>query len=124
MATVEATKENFEDLIAKNDTVFVDFWAEWCGPCRMFAPVFEAASEKHPHAVFAKVNTEEQQDLAAAFQIASIPTLMVFREKVLIFSQPGALPGNVFEDLVGKVKALDMAEVHKQVATQESEQTN
>ncbi len=124
MATVEATKDNFEQLIATHDTVFVDFWAEWCGPCRMFAPVFEAASEKHGHAVFAKVNTEEQQELAAAFQISSIPTLMVFREKVLIFSQPGALPGSAFEDLVGKVKALDMAAVHKDVAAQEAEQPN
>lgn len=122
MATVTLTNENFDDTITKNDIVFVDFWAAWCGPCQMFGPVFEAASEKNPDIVFGKVDTEAQQQLAAAAGIQSIPTLMAFREKVLIFSQPGALPAPSFDELIAAVRNVDMAEVHKEVAKQKSEQ--
>jgi thioredoxin 1 len=120
MASVELTAENFDDTITTNDIVFVDFWAEWCGPCRMFAPTFEAASEKHPEIVFGKVDTEAQQSLAGAAGIQSIPTLMVFREKVLIFSQPGALPAPAFDELIEAVLNVDMAEVHKEIAAQQA----
>ncbi|REK23347.1 MAG: thioredoxin, partial [Actinobacteria bacterium] len=99
MATVALTKETFDETVQNNDTVIVDFWAEWCGPCRSFAPTFEAASEKHDDIVFAKVDTEDQQELAMAFGIRSIPTLMVFKEQVILYSQPGALPAEMFEDL-------------------------
>ena len=122
MPTVELTKDNFEETILNNDVVFVDFWAEWCGPCRMFAPTFEAAAEKHENIVFGKVDTEAQQELAGYFQIRSIPTLMVFREKVVLFSQPGALPAPAFDDLIDQVMAVDMAEVHKTVAEQQDEE--
>ncbi|MFW2339547.1 MAG: thioredoxin [Acidimicrobiia bacterium] len=121
MPTVELTKDNFEETILNNDVVFVDFWAEWCGPCRMFAPTFEAAAEKHENIVFGKVDTEAQQELAGYFQIRSIPTLMVFREKVVLFSQPGALPAPAFDDLIDQVMAVDMEEVHKTVAEQQDE---
>lgn len=120
MASVELTAENFDDTITANDIVFVDFWAEWCGPCRMFAPTFEAASEKHPEIVFGKVDTEAQQSLAGAAGIQSIPTLMVFREKVLIFSQPGALPAPALDELIEAVLNVDMAEVHKEIAKQQA----
>lgn len=120
MATVELTKENFEQVITGNDMVLVDFWAPWCGPCRSFAPVFEQASEKYPHVVFAKVNTEDEQALAAAFQIRSIPTLMIFREQVIIFSQPGMLSAGQLQDVIGKVKALDMAQVHEDIRRQQA----
>lgn len=120
MATVELTKENFEDTILNNDVVFVDFWAEWCGPCKAFAPTFEAAADKHENIVFGKVDTEAQQELAGYFQIRSIPTLMVFREKVVLFSQPGALPGPAFDDLITQVMAVDMEDVHKTIAEQHS----
>ncbi|MBV8949745.1 MAG: thioredoxin [Actinobacteria bacterium] len=120
MPTTELTKETFESTIRDNDTVLVDFWAGWCGPCRMFGPVFERASEDHPDLVFAKVDTEEQQELAGALGIMSIPTLMIFREGVLLFSQPGALQAPVLEDLITKVGELDMEEVHRQVAAQAS----
>ena len=109
MATIHLTTENFEDTIEKNDIVVIDYYADWCGPCKAFAPIFEKASEQHTDVVFAKVDTEAQTELAAAFDIRSIPTLMVFREKILIFAQPGMLPGDAFEELLGKVKELDMA---------------
>ena len=123
MATIELTKENFNETIEKNDMVIVDFWAPWCGPCRMFAPTFEAVSENYPNVVFAKLNTEDQQELAATFNIRSIPTLMVFRENVIIFSQAGMLPKAGFEQMVQKSLELDMALVHAEVAAQTTQAT-
>jgi thioredoxin 1 len=123
MAVVELTKENFEQVITSNATVIVDYWAPWCGPCRGFAPVFEKVSESHPDVVFAKVNTDEEQEIATHFQIRSIPTLMVFRDQVIVFSQPGALPQGAFEQVVSKAKELDMDEVRKQIAQQEGGQS-
>ena len=114
------SKENFETTISENDTVIVDFWAGWCGPCKTFAPTMEAASEEHNDIVFGKVDTEDQPELAGYFNIRSIPTLMVFRENVLLYSQPGALPKEMFDDLIGQVKALDMKDVHRQIAEQEA----
>ncbi|WP_348786644.1 thioredoxin [Leifsonia sp. NPDC080035] len=116
MATVELTAANIESKITENDIVFVDFWAEWCGPCRMFGPVFEKASEQHTDAVFGKVDTEAQQALAASAGITSIPTLMAFRDGILVFSQPGALPEPALQDLIGQVKALDMDAVRASIA--------
>ncbi len=115
MAVVELNKESFEETVSNSDFVIVDFWAPWCGPCRSFAPTYEKVSEDHPDIVFAKVNTEDEREIAAHFQIRSIPTLMSFREKVIIFSQPGALPEGGFRELLEKAKELDMAEVHKTI---------
>lgn len=118
MATVDLTGDNFETTVGDNPIVIVDFWAPWCGPCRGFAPVFEKASEAHPDVVFAKVNSDEQQELAGAFNIRSIPTLMVFREKVVVFQQAGALPGQALEQVLAQAKSLDMAKVHQEIAAQ------
>jgi thioredoxin 1 len=123
MAVVELTKENFEEVITSNATVIVDYWAPWCGPCRGFAPVFEKVAEANPDVVFAKVNTDEEQEIAAHFQIRSIPTLMVFRDQIIVFSQPGALPQGAFEQVVAKSKTLDMDEVRRQIASQESQES-
>ena len=119
MATVELTKDNFEQTVNGNPMVIVDFWAPWCGPCRGFAPVFEKASEAHPDVVFGKINSDEQQELAAAFNIRSIPTLMVFREKVILFQQAGALPGQALDQVLTQAKALDMAKVHAEIVAQQ-----
>ncbi|KHD07288.1 thioredoxin [Candidatus Thiomargarita nelsonii] len=116
MATIELTDANFEKTITDNDIVLVDFWAPWCAPCRSFAPIYESVSEKHPDVVFAKVNTEEQQGLGAHFQIRSIPTLMIFREQTIIFSQAGSLPAEALEDVISKAKELDMEMVRKEIA--------
>jgi thioredoxin 1 len=120
--TVDLTAEDFRDTIEDNDIVLVDFWADWCGPCKMFAPIYADAAEEHEDVVFAKVDTEAQQELAAAFQIRSIPTLMAFRDNVLIFNQAGALPKESLMDLIGQIKALDMEEVHRQIAESEQQQ--
>ncbi len=122
MAVVELTKENFEQVVTSNPTVVVDYWAPWCGPCRGFAPVFEKVSEMHPDVVFAKVNTDDEQEIAAHFQIRSIPTLMVFREQIIVFSQPGALPQGAFEQVVQKAKTLDMEEVRRQMQEEQKDE--
>ena len=119
MAVIEITKDNFEETILNNPTVLIDFWAPWCGPCRGFAPVFERVAEANPDVVFAKVNTDEEQEIAGHFQIRSIPTLMVFRDKIIVFSQPGALAQGALEQVVEKSKALDMDAVRKQIAERE-----
>ncbi|MGB0712246.1 MAG: thioredoxin [Gammaproteobacteria bacterium] len=126
MATVALTKDSFEKTVEDNDFVIIDFWAPWCGPCQSFGPVYEEISDKPEYEgiVFAKVNTEEEQDLAGYFQIRSIPTLMIMREKVIIFSQAGALPGSAFEQIIEKARELDMAEVHRQVAEQQAGQAS
>lgn len=122
MATVELTAQNIESQITENDIVFVDFWAEWCGPCRMFGPIFEKASEEHTGVVFGKVDTEAEQALAASAGITSIPTLMAFRDGILVFSQPGALPAPTFQDLITQVKALDMDAVRASIAEAKAEE--
>ena len=119
MTTIDLTNENFEKTVNDNPMVVVDFWAPWCGPCRGFAPVYEKASETHPDVVFAKVNTEEQQELAGAFGIRSIPTLMVFREKVILFQQAGALPGQALEQVISQAKTLDMGKVREELKNQD-----
>ena len=122
MAVVELNTQNFEQAIKDNAFVIVDFWAPWCGPCRSFAPIFEKVSEDHQDVVFAKVNTEDEQQIAAHFQIRSIPTLMIFRDQIIIFAQPGALPEGSFRQLIDKAAELDMAEVRRQVEAQQTSQ--
>ncbi|TFD85756.1 thioredoxin [Cryobacterium lactosi] len=122
MPTIDVTETTFGETLAANDIVLVDFWADWCGPCKQFAPTYAASSEQHQDVVFAKVDTEAEQQLSAAAGIQSIPTLMAFREGVLVFSQPGALPPAALEQVVTAVKGLDMADVHRQVAAQKAEQ--
>ena len=121
MATINLTKENLESTILNNDMVIIDFWAEWCGPCKMFGPIFEEASERHPDVVFAKVDTEQEQELAAYFKVRSIPMVVAFREQIGIFQQPGLLQGPQLDDVLGKIKALDMDEVRADIAKQEAE---
>jgi thioredoxin 1 len=122
MATTEITEADFETTLTENDIVLVDFWADWCGPCKQFAPVYEQVSGQHEDVVFAKVDTEAERNLAAAANITSIPTLMAFRDKVLVYAQPGAINATQLEELVSAVKGLDMDEVHKQVAEQQGQQ--
>ena len=120
MSTIELTADTLETTIATNDIVLVDWWASWCGPCRMFAPVFEEAATQHPDIVFGKVDTEAQQALAGAFGIQSIPTLMIFRQQVLLYNQAGALPQHALEELVGKARALDMDAVKAEIAAEQA----
>ena len=121
MATINVGEKEFEKLVTQSPIVFVDFWAEWCGPCKMFGPVFEAASDKHPDVVFAKVDTEAEQSLAGAAGITSIPTLMAFRDGILLFRQPGALPAPSLEELIGAIKSADMEEIKREVAAREAQ---
>ena len=120
MAVIELTKENFEETITSNDIVFVDFWAPWCGPCKSFAPIYEEIAEKNEGVVFAKVNTEDEQELGAHFQIRSIPTLMIFREQIVLYSEAGMLPGPALQEIVDKVKSLDMEQVKKDIEAEQA----
>ena len=124
MATIDLTKANFEETITNNDMIIIDFWAPWCGPCRSFKPIFEDTSEKYPNVVFAKVNTDDERELAGSFQIKSIPTLMIFREQIIIFSQAGSLPASAFEEVIGKAQELDMNTVREEVAKQQTQQAS
>ncbi len=121
MATVEITKDNFDEIVTKNSMVILDFWASWCGPCKAFAPAFEAASEKYPDVVFGKINTEEQQELAGHFQIRSIPNVMLFREQIVLFSQPGAMPAAGIDSVIEQAKALDMDKIRAEIAEAEAQ---
>ncbi len=121
MATVELTKDNFERVISESPMVIVDFWTPWCGPCRGFAPIYERAAESHADVVFGKINTDQEQELAGAFDIRSIPTLMVFREKVVLFQQAGALPASALEQVITQAKALKMAKVHQEIAERDAQ---
>jgi thioredoxin len=121
MATVTLTAQNFQEHVEKSGILLIDWWATWCGPCRAFAPIYEKAADAHADVVFGKIDTDAEQELAATFEIRSIPTLMIFRDQVLVFARPGMMPGPALDDLVEKVKALDMAEVHRKVAEQEAE---
>ena len=120
--TVELSSENFQEIIDNNELVFIDFWADWCGPCKVFGPIFEQAAERHPDAVWAKVDTEKAQELASAFGIQSIPTLAVFRERILLYLQPGMVPADGLDDLVKQTRELDMEEVRKQVAEEKEKE--
>jgi thioredoxin 1 len=119
VATVDITADTFQDIISKNDIVIVDFWAEWCGPCKSFAPIYEEVSEKYGDIVFGKIDTEAEQELGGHFQIRSIPTLMIFREQVVLLSEAGMMSATQLDDVIGKVRALDMKEVHAEIAKQE-----
>jgi thioredoxin 1 len=120
MATIDVGHEGFKELIENNNFIIIDFWAPWCGPCKSFGPVYEELSEKYPDIVFAKVNTEEEQALASSFNIRSIPTLMIFREQIVLFSQPGALHKSQLEEIIGKAQQLDMDQVRKDVSEQQA----
>lgn len=122
MATIELTAQNFEETITQNDMVVIDFWAPWCGPCRSFAPIYEQVSEKYPQTVFAKINTEVEQELSNHFNIRSIPTLMIFREQIILFMQAGSLPASALEEILNKAQALDMSVVRDEVAKQQAKQ--
>lgn len=122
MATIDVTADNFNEIITNNDFVIVDFWAPWCGPCKGFAPVYEELSEKYPDIVFAKVNTEDEEALAGEFQIRSIPTLMIFREQIILFSQPGALQGPQLEQVIEQAQGLDMEDVKKDIEKQQADE--
>ena len=124
MATINLTKENLESTIMNNDTVIIDFWAEWCGPCKMFGPIFEEASNRHPDVVFAKVDTESEQELAQYFQVRSIPMVVAFREQIGIFQQPGLMQGPQLDEVLGKIKALDMDQVRADIAKEQAEADN